>query len=170
MTAVAGGKVQAADITGLAALTTGMPLVRLVASSTQNLTNNTATAITFTGSEDIDTHNYHNPSTNPSRITPLIAGYYIAKGTVYFSSQTTYTGLEAGIGKNAAIQAPAGRRVPPLVAGAQSAEAQAMLLMNGTSDYIELYAIQTNSGSSTFATNQSARYSCVLEVWFLRPQ
>lgn len=167
MTAVAGGIVAANDITSFQNLTLYRPLVRLVASGAQNLTLNTMTAITFTGSEDVDTHNYHNPASNASRVTPGIAGYYRCYGWFNFTSATS--AIETFIGKNGTAL-PSGTREESLSAGfARGIFTTAMVQANGSGDYFELMALQNVSGGTTQPTNQSGRFSCVLEVEFLRP-
>lgn len=165
MTAVAGGLTASADISGLALLTTGRPLVRLIASGTQSIPTGTSTAITFTGSEDIDTHNYHNPASNTSRITPLIAGYYQLSG--FFVITTTTAQCEAYIGKNGSGVAGGSREGVITTGAARGYFATAMLQANGSSDYFELMGLQS-SGSSV-STNQSGRISCTFEMEFLRP-
>jgi hypothetical protein len=169
MTVAAGATIDATDITALQGYTTGRPLVRLIASGTQSIPHNTQTALTFTGAEDIDTHGYHDTATNTSRVTPLTAGYYRARGVVYFGTRADYTLLEASIGKNGTTIAPSGRRIPPLITGVQAVEAVAIVSVNGTTDYIEVYGLHINSAAAAQVTNQSGRFSSVLEVEFLRP-
>lgn len=165
MTAIAGGPVAAADITGLAALTTGKPLVRVLASGTQSIPNNALTALQFTGSEDIDTHNYHNPASSASRVTPALGGYYRVSG--FGMITTTTSTVETFIGRNGTAVA-GGTRLEPIGTGfSRQINASVILSANGTTDYFEILVLQ-NSGGAVL-TNQSSRYTSTFEVEFLRP-
>jgi hypothetical protein len=74
----AGDPVESTNITTVEDYTIRKPLVRLIQSVVQSIPHDTDTAFTFTaGSEDIDTHGFHDETTNPSRITPSVAGYYL---------------------------------------------------------------------------------------------
>jgi hypothetical protein len=171
MAIVAGAPIASADITAVQGYTTGKPLVRLVASATQSLPFNTATALTFTGSEDIDTHNFHDPVTNSSRVTPTIAGYYTARGTVFHGSRTDYSLTDAWVRKNGATNlAPSGRHSKGTTASqADTAQVTVLVQFNGTTDYVELVAIQQNGASAAQVTNQSSQFSSVFELVFERP-
>ncbi len=168
MTAVAGGITQAADITGLAALTTGRPLVRLIQQATQNLTNAANTVITFgAGSEDIDTHGFHDTSTNPSRVTPTVAGYYRCFATLSMAASGAITLLSVVVAKNGTPQQPLVRTRPNTTVTAMSVQASAIIQLNGSGDYVEMIGNQTSGG--TVATQASGGINSVLEVEFLRP-
>lgn len=170
MVAVAGGIVQSADVTALAALTTGRPLVRLIAQATQSLASATNVAIAFaSGSEDIDTHNYHDPSTNNSRITPLTAGYWRFTGTLWLAGAATLTSFYVGIAKNGTNQNPLNRIKPVANSTAQSAQTTSILQMNGSGDYAELIGNQTDSGAAARLTTTGTGTVCCLEAEFLRP-
>jgi hypothetical protein len=164
VTAAAGGIVASADITSVIALTTAKPLVRLVASGTQSLADNTATAIAFTV-EDIDTHGFHDVAVNNSRVTPTVSGYYRATGGAAFDSQATPVVSQAYIRKNGSSGvATAGRTAP----GAQvfTLITSVIVSLNGSTDYVELIMQQDSAGADS--TNQSAFLTCTLELEFLR--
>lgn len=164
MTAVAGGPVAAVDITGLQALTIFRPLVRLVASGTQSIPSGTLTAITFNGSEEIDTHNYHNPASSASRITPGIPGYYKVSGTGYITTTTTTVGVF--VAKNGVAIAGGSREGVITTGTARGYYADAKQACNGIGDYFELM-IEQNSGAAVL-TNQSSRFSSSFEIEFIR--
>ena len=146
------------------------PVTRLVQQAVQSISNNTLTALTFgAGSEEIDTHGFHDTATNTSRVTPSVAGYYRVRGLYFSITGADYTLLEASVGKNGAAMAGCGRRVPPLITGAQSIEAGAIVSCNGSTDYIELLVLQTNSGATAKNTNVSSRFVSTLEVEYVRP-
>lgn len=130
------------------------PVGRIVASGTQTLADNTLVAITFTGTDDIDTHAQHNPASNPTRITPNVAGYYRFHGTVWFEGQTTPASLDANWRLNGSSNlAPAGGS--PGTTSVTALYTTVVQLMNGTTDYVELMARQNSAGSdNTFQTSQ----------------
>lgn len=168
----AGDKVLAADVDDIEEATTGKPIVRLTAQSTQNMTNNTNTAITFgASSEDIDTHGYHDTTSNTSRVTPTKEGYYIVYGVVMFGARADYTNVSAWIRKNGSSNLAGGQRFGPSSASSQvhSPAARAIVACNGTTDYVELVGIQVNAAVATQATNNSSQFSCMLEVTYDRP-
>lgn len=172
MSAVAGGLVQSADITAVTALTTARPLVRLIQQSAQSLTTATNTALTFgSGSEDIDTHNFHDPSTNTSRVTPTAAyaGYYRVTGTVWFATAVMNDQqYQLFVGKNGAIIPPGSRaRHNSTTTTQRSISTSSMVSANGTTDYFEIITVQ-NTGVS-LNTQIGGGINSVMEVEFLRP-
>lgn len=163
-----GQRLTATLLQQLADYTVNRPLVRLVATSAQALADNTATAIQFgVGSDIIDTHDFHNESSNNTRITPSIPGVYRFSGSVLFEGQTTAVVSNAFLRLNGATSlAPAGRGTPPgtLAFGLSTTLEQEM---NGSTDYMELVGQQDSAGADN--TNQSSQFSCVFECEFLRP-
>jgi hypothetical protein len=126
------------------------PMVRLVQQALQSIPNAIATAITFgAGSEDIDTHGFHDTAVNPSRITPNVAGWYDVRGTVFFASAAhNDVSLQAFICKNNVIVPPGNRiRWNATTATQKSVEAYALVSMNGTTDYVEIQTTQ-NTGAA----------------------
>lgn len=169
MTVVAGGIVQSVDLTALALLTTGRPLVRLIQQSTQNFTTGNNLVLAWSGSEDTDTHNFHDPSTNNSRVTPTLAGYYLVTGTVAFSGNGNVTAASAAIVKNAASTIQPFMRVKPGTSTAAfSVQTRCQVQFNGTGDYIELWGNATFA-SGTLSTQASGGINSVLELEYLRP-
>jgi hypothetical protein len=168
MSALAGARAYAADVSGLAALTTGKPLVRLIAQTTQSLPNSTSTALQFgAGSEDVDTHGYHDPVTNPSRVTPGLAGYYRCTITVAIAASGALTQFYATMAKNGTAVQPLVRVKPYTTAAAMSVATTAILSANGSTDYFEGFGNQTSGGALN--TQASGGINSVFEVEFLRP-
>lgn len=142
------------------------PLGRVVQSVAQTLTDAVFAAVTFTAAVDeIDTHNFHDPTTNPSRVTPTRAGYYRFTGTVWMATATTPVRTSIQFRKSGTGVAPTqedafnGRQhSTPTVTCVQA--------MNGTTDYMELWAFQDSAGNiNTFVSGAAA--SC-MEWEFLR--
>jgi hypothetical protein len=133
----------------------------------------TATAITFgTGSEELDTDGFHDTSTNNTRVTPSVPGWYRIHGGVAFAGQTDVVSHEVRIRKNGSTNlAPASR-----VAYSASVNGTTQVILcsvlasfNGTTDYFELIGNQDRSGGGNWATTISSQYASTLEWQFVRP-
>lgn len=143
------------------------PIVQLVAQSGgQSLT--AAAALSFgAGSEVIDTHNFHDTTINPTRITPTIAGTYRLTASVLCAANT-FTKILMVFRKNAA-------NVPPLIpyhpdaAASQDTGFQLTTLVqaNGTTDYFEIVCQLFPSGTTTSASGGVE--ASVFECEYRRP-
>lgn len=177
ITYAVGQRLTAELLQSLADYTVNAPLVRLVQPSTgspQSLPHNTSTALQFgTGSTVYDTHNFHDESTNNTRITPTVAGYYEVNGIVFFNSRTDYTLLYASIGLNGSEWGTGPRLIKASTATGSAAQSQHItpleVLMNGSTDYLELRAIQTNAASAASSVNGGVPFLSVFQCKFLRP-
>lgn len=166
ITYAVGQKLTAALLQELADYTVNRPIGRIVASGTQALADNTLTAIQFSGTDDIDTGGHHNPSSNNTRITPNVAGYYEILVMGFFQAQATPVISEVSVRLNGATSlAPAGRY--PGSTQAFSLPSYVYQEMNGTTDYIELMMLQDSAGADS--TNQSIQFSSVIQWQLLRP-
>jgi hypothetical protein len=153
--------------------TMNYPIVRLVqqAAGLTTMNNNTPTSVGFgTGSEVIDTHDYHSEVTNNSRVTPLIAGYYELSGAVCFANRTDFTTIEAGFRFNGTTIAAQTRTVGNSSTGNRIvATSPHIVLCNGSSDYVELMGQQANTAAVNISTAVSGSQACIFQVKFLRP-
>ena len=87
--------------------------------------------------------------TNPSRVTPLVAGLYSAQGQVSFAGSGTGVRY-AQIRKNGAIllgYAPSNRANNIGAGFSVQAWSQGFVRVNGTTDYVELYGRQDSGGN-----------------------
>lgn len=161
----AGDAVYAADLNQLLE----KPMVRLIQQSAQSIADATNVAITFgTSSEDYDTHNFHNPSSNTSRITPTVAGYYTFKGMAFMSASNTYTAIASTIAKNGTSLPGFSRSdATTAVNSSRSQYVEMTLTADGSSDYFELIVSQTSGGAKN--TNVSSPLASVFECVFERP-
>ena len=170
--AVAGGTTGYADYAALANGSIQKPLVRLIQQSAQSIPSDVDTALTFgAASEDIDTHGFHDTSTNPSRITPSVPGYYRLTGTVWYSVDTDLVSYFASIGRNGSFVGPRTRMVLPATATSslsRSVPVTAMLQANGSGDYFELFARQLQTTPGSLNTMVTATFASVFECEFLR--
>ncbi len=135
------------------------PIGRCVASGAQALADDTVVAITFT-SEEFDSHNQHSTVTNPTRITPNVAGVYEFDGTVHFQAQASPVLTEVfwRISGGAAL-APSGAFVGSTTQFTLSTKVY--YEMNGTTDYMELCARQNSAGADN--TTQVSQYSSAIQ-------
>ena len=115
-------------------------------SSNQNLTNNTWTKLQM-NQEDFDTASCYD--TTNYRFTPNVAGYYQITGSTNFSANATNTRF-LSIYKNGTIHKVLQVTVPNSI-NYMNIGGSCLIYFNGSTDYVELYALQ-NSGS-TLATS-----------------
>lgn len=115
--------------------------------TTQTFANTTATKVTM-GAEEYDVGAYFDSATN-YRFTPLVAGYYLFTARLQFVAMSA-SGATAilELYKNgssykrlAQVQNPASGTLVAIVHGS------ALIYLNGSTDYVELYATQTNGAS-----------------------
>lgn len=115
------------------------PAFSAYANANQTITSNTFTKIQI-NTEEFDTNSNFDSTTN-YRFTPTVAGYYQVNGSVNNYSSTLPTRLLAVIYKN-------GTAYKRFFDGAVStgtffanSEGSALVYLNGSSDYIELYGL-----------------------------
>ncbi|KUL22359.1 hypothetical protein [Actinoplanes awajinensis] len=151
-----------------------VPICRLIQTTAQSaaFTNNADVLITFgTSSELFDTHGWHSETTNNSRITPNIAGIYEAVGAVYWAARADYTTLQASIKKNGSTTLETPHRVGPNATNTVRSvhHSPVEIAMNGTTDYLELYGLQTNTAAAAASTFVNATSTSFFRVKYLRP-
>ena len=129
--------------TGTIMVSGNMPAFSAYATASQNLTNNTATKIILP-LEDFDTNNNFDSTTN-YRFTPTIAGYYQFNASVNINGAVGNNYI-ASLYKNGA-EAKRGAQMNACATGNTQVSVSSILYMNGTTDYVEFYAIQ-NSGTT----------------------
>ena len=89
-------------------------------------------------------------------------------GTVNWASSAAPTILIAFIGKNGVSVQPYPRNKPAATATTGSAQVSAIVEMNGTTDYVELYGNQVSGGA--LSTQASGGVNSVLELEYLGVQ
>ena len=122
------------------------PAFRAYANSTTTIFNNTPAKVTL-GSENYDTGSYF----SSSRFTPLVAGYYQITGSVDFL---------AAVSSSIAILQKNGVQNSLGVIGDRSSQVSDLIYMNGSTDYVELYAYQNSGSSKNLTSNSSGTYLC----------
>jgi len=163
-TVASGGRILASTMNDVIKYGLNRALVRLTQTAVQSIADNTATALTFTGTEDIDPYGFHDPTTNTSRLTPTIPGTYLFFGSYYTDSAVTGANFDCSIRKTGGTVLPTGNRNVLPSALVVSQDAQAIFDMNGTTDYAELMALQDSSGAVNTRINArfASHFSCIL--------
>jgi hypothetical protein len=131
----------------------------------QSLANVTLTAVTFDGTDILDTDSFHNPASNNSRMTiPAgLGGKYLIQATIQFASNTT-GGRELQIYKN-------GTTVLQYVT--TDAEGSLTMAISGTyslvaTDYVEIRAYQSSGGAlDIWASNSGYTNATSFQVTYL---
>jgi hypothetical protein len=122
------------------------PAFRGFANSTTTISNNAFTKVNLLG-ESFDTGSYF----SSSRFTPLVAGFYLIQGAVDF--QANVTSMFAAIYFNGSIASFGS-------SGDRSSQVSDLIYMNGTTDYVELYAYQASGSSKNLTSNAIGTYLC----------
>lgn len=134
----------------------GGPAFSAYATSTQTLNSGTAAKVTF-GTEEFDTASCYD--TSNSRFTPNLAGYYQINANVVLNVNAAYFGLR--LYKNGSFYKQGMQHGATVEAG-QAAGIGAVVYLNGSSDYVEIYAIQTGgSNGPTYVGSGTG-----IDVWF----
>lgn len=168
-----GQRLTATLLQTLADYTVNSPRCRLVQQAAQSCNDNTDTAITYgSASEIVDTHGFHDESTNNTRITPNVAGYYTVYAVFFIAAAADYVNLQTNIRMNGATIQPSSTRHGPNATSASRSVAVhcESILFNGSTDYVEHMGNQDNTAAAarnTASTGSSA--SCVFGVIFERP-
>jgi hypothetical protein len=124
------------------------PAFGAYANASTSLTSGVQTKLAFQA-EIFDTANCFDSTTN-YRFTPNVAGYYQISGTYVVLGGTTINAI--AVYKNGASYAST--QVPQTANGGAPC-VSVVVYMNGTTDYVELYALQLSGGTlSTFISGQ----------------
>jgi len=108
---------------------------------TQSITANTFTKVTF-DTEDFDTNN----NFASSRFTPTVAGYYQINGQIDCGGAGT---IICSIYKNGSEF----RRGSSVISSIETySNVASIVYFNGSTDYVELYALSSGATGSVFAT------------------
>ena len=125
--------------TGIVLPTAAAPAFSAFQSSTQTLSGSTNTKINFQ-TEEFDTNS--NYDTTNMRFTPTVAGYYQVSGEITVT--TSSTNMYVSIFKNGT-----NFKQGPQPSSAGSSAISALVFLNGTTDYIELYGLLTTGQTLT---------------------
>ena len=149
-------------VTGTALVSGNQPAFSAYQSATVAMANATNVKITC-DTEEFDTNS--NYDTTNYRFTPTVAGYYQVNGAVTISAASS--ALLVQIYKNGSV-AKRGSLGNATTNSSNFAEANvsAIIYLNGTTDYIELWASQTSGGSvnNNIGSNLTYFQACLLRT------
>lgn len=138
--------------TGTAMVSGNMPAFSAYLNTAQSVSNNTFTKLQA-GTEEFDTSSSYDASTN-YRFTPTVAGYYKVSGCIAFNATS-------GINSNTlcTIYKNGSRFKDGNLSGTGSAGTlfysvvSALVYLNGSTDYVELWGLLGGTGTLTFSVN-----------------
>ena len=134
--------------TGTVMVSGNQPAFSAYQAGAQNISNNTLTKITL-DTEVFDTNN----NFASGRFTPTVAGYYLITAAVTYAAAPANGSCQTKISKNGA--GDTNNCLTAAVSGQLfGASASAVLYLNGSTDYVELYTAQgTGSVVGIFANS-----------------
>ena len=156
----AGEPIESADVQEVRAGSLEKPLCILRKAGVTTVANNGS--VLSWDTEDYDSHAFHDTVTNPSRVTPKVAGWYRITATVHWTSNST--GRRAVAINFNGGGARYGQIIPGSTAGNLGTTVTRTLLANGTTDYFEVFAYQNSGGNLDTADTTGT----VFEVSFER--
>jgi hypothetical protein len=105
-------------------------------------------------SEDFDTANCFDPTAN-YRFTPTVAGYYQVNGCMNYMSGPSSSNTFVAIYKNGAENR---RGAAQTGTNASASNVSALVYLNGSTDYIELYVFQASGATQTYNPSTPLTY------------
>ena len=117
--------------------------------SAQTVTSGVATKVQLNG-EDFDTDSAFDPVTN-YRFQPTVAGYYLVTGRMACSASTSGTVAGLLIYKNGSFLLNGQPYIPPSGSSSMTATLTGLVYLNGSTDYLELWANITGTGTITIS-------------------
>lgn len=132
---------------------------KVTRSAALTLTNNSATAIPW-DAEETDTYGWHESVTNPSRITPTVAGKFrvgaVWRSTDAFADQKQ---MVIALRKNGTdIVGGTDDRWSSGATGRGGARAETVVELNGTTDYVQAVYFHLHGADRSFDTTVSAMW------------
>jgi len=151
------------DATGTMMVSGNMPAFSAYPASAQTFANGSFVKVVY-DTKQFDTASCY--STANSRFTPNIAGYYQVNGNITFGSASAGSAVQLGIYKNGSQEH---QGVQTTFGGTYNgcSGVSALVYLNGSTDYIELYCIQLTGGSKA-NTNVSDAYANFFQAILVR--
>jgi hypothetical protein len=135
------------------------PVGHLIQQSAQSIANGGTAALTFgSGSEDFDNYGFHDTTTNNTRVTPTVEGYYRFTAHVNFPA-ATFTQISIAVAKNGTRVDPQVIMRPDPASGSSTAQTTVTVYANGSTDYFEAIAGQFSGSSQNTGVSATFRSS-----------
>ena len=137
------------NTTGTVMVSGNMPAFSVYRSSSQSVSTSTWTKVQF-NAEDFDTANAFDSTTN-YRFQPLVAGYYQLNGNIYMSGSALGSAYYAQFYKNGATFGKYSHiSFSTTTLGDAVMSISAVVYLNGSTDYIEMYGYNNVATSPVF--------------------
>ena len=128
-------------------------------SAAQTISTATYTKVQF-NNVDFDTNSNYDNTTN-YRFTPTVAGYYLINSLVSITSATYM--VFTNIYKNGSVYQFSNRQQLGTISGHRAVSNNAIVYMNGSTDYLELYVYQdSGSNKNTIASSAECNFTGML--------
>jgi hypothetical protein len=144
------------NATGTVMVSGNMPAFSAYLSANQSITTNTFTKLAA-NTKEFDTASCYDNVTN-YRFTPTVAGYYQVTGNIYFNSSSGNSLNRIAIYKNGSVFKYGTLNYPSSAPADSVASMTALIYMNGTTDYVELYGLQVSSSLPIFSSGITNSY------------
>lgn len=108
--------------------------------------------------EEFDTANAFDSTTNKGRFTPQVAGTYLVTAHIGASASTAGTVFVPYIYKNGTAYKVGQSYIPPSGSSSMNGSITALVYLNGSTDYVELWGNNTGSGTNTFSGGASTTW------------
>lgn len=125
------------------------PAFAVYLAATQTVANGVATKVQL-NTEQFDTAGAFDAVTN-FRFQPTVAGYYMVTGRVSGAASTSGTVMNPMLYKNGGFLQNGQPYIPPSGSSSMTATIAGLVYLNGSTDYLELWATNSGSGTNTFA-------------------
>jgi hypothetical protein len=132
---------------------TGPAFSAYLPTANQSVTTSVSTKVTLSA-EVFDTNSNFDSTTN-YRFTPTVAGYYQISGQVFCNSGASSTVIVSYIYKNGLEYC---RSQLNSTIGQGGISVSAVVLLNGTTDYVELYGLNTSTVTPVFQSGSVFTY------------
>ena len=142
------------DATGTMMVSGNMPAFSAYGQGNQSISNNTWTKVTL-GYEEFDTASAYDNATN-YRFTPQVSGYYQVSGAAQLNYTSALYSSFICIYKNGSAFKFGNNTMNTNVY--QQVCVSALIYLNGSTDYVEIYAQQNSGGSANIGGNQNTSY------------
>lgn len=151
--------------TGTAMVSGNMPAFSAYRSTSDQTVSNSSWTKLQAQTEEFDTASAYDNATN-YRFTPQVAGYYQVTGEILAAGTVTLIRIIPAIYKNGSAFKYGNDVIMP--AGGQSVRAtiSALIYLNGSTDYLELYGNLNGSGTLTFSA--STGLDCYFQAFLVR--
>lgn len=131
------------------------PAFSVYLSANQTVANGVITKVAL-NTEEFDTANAFDTTTN--RFTPQVAGYYLLTAHIGASASTAGTVFIPYIYKNGSAYKIGQSYIPPSGSSSMNGSITALVYLNGTTDYVELWGNNSGSGTNIFSGGASTTW------------